>query len=390
MKFEIIHYPCSACGAFMAFSPKLASLACAYCGNEEKLFLANEKALYAHDYLTTIESLQEVDHGELNKELSCPKCGGKFRFETLQFTHHCPYCETPAVIDRVQSIKPQGVIPFAISRQEAKKRFEEWIGSRWFAPNSLSEHLSSTKEMVGYYLPFWSFDAKTTTHYRGYRGEYLEEERTQGGSGGSGGSQSFAQAEHTFREVIHSFAQSSHSSDGSFVENKTGSRPTRWYPVSGTLNRDFEDLTINANRDGVERIHPSSVAPWNAKGVVDFDTRYISGFEAKEYRTTLPSAYRSAQSAMESAIKWDIERDIGGDDQRIEEFDVEYQAVKYKNLLFPIWVASFDWKGKHYEFAINGLTGKVSGERPYSVVKIVLAVVLGVALAGGIWYWMNG
>ncbi|MEA2029785.1 MAG: hypothetical protein U9N49_12550 [Campylobacterota bacterium] len=372
MKFDITHYPCSACGAFMAFSPKLGTLACEYCGNEEKLSVSNQKALHAYDYFSKITTLQEIDHGELNKELSCPKCAGEFSFETLQFAHHCPYCETPAVIDRIQSIKPQGVIPFAISRQEAKKRFEEWIASRWFAPNSLSEHFNNTKEMIGHYLPFWTFDAQTTTKYRGYRGEYIDEDESQ-----SDGTTSY------------SVGESSYANDGSFVENEVGSRPTRWYRVNGEVQRSFSNLAISANKDGIEHINTHSVAPWDVKSAVDFDTKYISGFEAKEYHQTLPHAYKSAQSSMESSIKWDIERQIGGDDQRIEECNIEYKEVKYKNLLFPLWVAQLDWKGKHYEYAINGLTGKVSGQRPYSVIKIAFAFVVVVIIIGGVWYSMS-
>jgi len=361
MKFDIIHYPCSSCGAFMVFSPKLGTLACEYCGNEESLSVGNQKALYTYDYFSKITTYQEIDYGELTKELRCPKCGGEFNFETLQFAHHCPYCETPAIIDCIHDTKPQGLIPFAITRQEAKEHFEEWIVSRWFAPNSLSEHFNNTKELMGHYIPFWTFDAHTTTQYRGYRGEYIEQQR------------------------IHR----SFDSDGNLIKKKIGTRQIRWHRVTGELQRSFEDLAISANQDGVEHIHVNAVAPWDTKRAVDFDTKYISGFEAKEYRQTLPNAYKSAQRSLESLIKWDIKRQIGGDDQRIEEYTIEYKEVQYKYLLFPLWVAQFDWKGKHYEYAINGLTGKVSGERPYSAIKIVFAIVVVMMIVGGVWYSMG-
>jgi len=357
----------------MTFSPKLGTLSCEYCAHQETSSKENQAAHHAHDYLQSIATLQEADHKETTKEINCPKCGGAFTFETLQFATHCPYCDTPAVTEPIRTIKPQGIIPFAISRQEAKERFKKWLSSRWFAPNSLATHFNNTKELIGHYLPFWTFDAQTTTQYQGYKGEYIEESSTQNSS------QSFAQ------QSSQHFGQSFGSND-SYIEKEVGDRSIQWHSVSGEIKRSFNDLAINANSDGIEHIHVDSVAPWDIQSALDFDTQYVSGFDAKEYRKELPSAYKSAQKRMEQQIKYAIEREIGGDKQKIEHYRIEYSDVTYKNLLFPLWIASFRYKGKHYEYAINGLSGKVSGERPYSMIKIAFAIAIVVVIIGGIWY----
>jgi hypothetical protein len=48
-------------------------------------------------------------------------------------------------------------------------------------------------------------------------------------------------------------------------------------------------------------------------------------------------------------------------------------------VLFPLWSSAFGYKGKTYSYAVNGETGKVSGSRPYSAIKITLAVLAAIA-----------
>jgi hypothetical protein len=50
--------------------------------------------------------------------------------------------------------------------------------------------------------------------------------------------------------------------------------------------------------------------------------------------------------------------------------------VTFKHILLPVWVAAYRYGGKPYRFVVNGQTGKVQGERPYSAIKIAIAVIL--------------
>ncbi len=77
---------------------------------------------------------------------------------------------------------------------------------------------------------------------------------------------------------------------------------------------------------------------------------------------------------MEDIIDRTIRRDIGGDHQRIEYRDTLYRDEEYKGVLFPIYRAEFRWKGEDYIYLINGQSGRVVGERPYSAFKITLLV----------------
>ena len=90
--------------------------------------------------------------------------------------------------------------------------------------------------------------------------------------------------------------------------------------------------------------------------------------------------YERAQAAMRAVITLDIRHDIGGDQQVIERMEVEHEGSTFKHVLLPVWVAAFQFVGKPYQFVVNGRTGEVHGERPWSFWKIAGAVVLGVVV----------
>ena len=51
-----------------------------------------------------------------------------------------------------------------------------------------------------------------------------------------------------------------------------------------------------------------------------------------------------------------------------------------------MWLAAYKYRGETYRFIVNGRTGAVQGERPYSTWKIAFAVIAGLLIAGAIGY----
>ena len=89
---------------------------------------------------------------------------------------------------------------------------------------------------------------------------------------------------------------------------------------------------------------------------------------------------------MERVIRRDVKFDIGGDRQRIRDIDTKVSDVTFKHILLPVWLAAYKYRGRTFRFVVNGRTGRVQGERPYSAIKIAIAVVLGLILAAGVGY----
>ncbi len=83
---------------------------------------------------------------------------------------------------------------------------------------------------------------------------------------------------------------------------------------------------------------------------------------------------------MDRVIERDVRFDIGGDRQRISNIDTNLSDVTFKHVLLPVWMAAYKYRGKTYRFVVNGQSGRVQGERPYSAWKIAAAVSLGLVL----------
>ena len=107
---------------------------------------------------------------------------------------------------------------------------------------------------------------------------------------------------------------------------------------------------------------------------------------------TLDEGFTEARAKMDAMIARDIKFDIGGDRQRIHSMDVDLSDMTFKHILLPVWLAAYKYRGKTYRFVVNGRTGRVQGERPYSAIKITFAVIAGLIAAAivGYLYAQNG
>ena len=94
---------------------------------------------------------------------------------------------------------------------------------------------------------------------------------------------------------------------------------------------------------------------------------------------------------MDRPIERDVRFDIGGDRQRIHQIRTDVSNVTFKHVLLPVWVAAYTWRGESYRFVVNGQTGRVAGERPWSPWKIAAAVILALLLAAAAaWFYAQG
>ena len=355
MKFKSINFTCKNCGAPLRFSPINDTLQCEFCLTKESIEASTER-IREYNLKEALHSLHKNREQEINKEVKCNKCAATFTMTPYSISSNCPYCNTPAITEFVKEITPKSILPFQLSQQEAQIYFKAWIGTLWFAPSRLKSFLDGAKKLKGYYLPHWTYDAQTHTTYRGQRGDiyYVNVERNMMVNG------------RETRQVVREAR-------------------IQWSAVSGAVNNAFDDITIGASKS-ISHTILDNLTPWHTEHLVPFNEKYLSGFESEEYTIGLDNGFEFAKVKMETIIRRDIRRDIGGDQQQIGHMQTHYNHTTYKNVLFPIWTAEFKWNNKVYHYAINGQTGKVTGKRPYSWFKIGSIVLVVLTLMGGLVY----
>ena len=159
----------------------------------------------------------------------------------------------------------------------------------------------------------------------------------------------------------------------------------RWTPVSGRVSRHFDDVLVLAS-NSLPRQVTQRLEPWDLANLVPYQEEYLSGYRSEVYQIDLEPGFEHARKIMDRVIRSDVNRDIGGDQQRIQNMDTRHRGISFKHVLLPVWLATFRYREKPYRFVINARTGEVQGERPYSAWKIALAVLIGTALAGALVY----
>ncbi len=118
--------------------------------------------------------------------------------------------------------------------------------------------------------------------------------------------------------------------------------------------------------------------------VTAYRPEYLAGFQTLRYQVEPPEGFERFKKTAQSTIQRDCRDDIGGDEQRIESMETDWNDVTFKLLLLPAWLAAYRYQDRPWQVMINARTGEVIGERPYSAVKIaalVIAVLLAAVLA---------
>ncbi len=211
---------------------------------------------------------------------------------------------------------------------------------------------AKTALWMEFYVPYWTYDAKTDTNYTGMRGT--------------------------------AYYVTVRGSDGKPRQE----RRIKWRPARGRVNRFFDDILVLASKS-LPKYYTDALSPWDLRALAEYKPEFLSGFRAEGYTIDLEEGMAEARSIMDAQIKRDIRRDIGGDAQQITSANTRVDDVTFKHVLLPIWIAAYKYRGKSFRFVVNAQTGKVQGERPYSWGKIALAVLGAIVVAVAVFYGLG-
>ncbi|MDA0328186.1 MAG: hypothetical protein O2958_04170 [Gemmatimonadetes bacterium] len=163
----------------------------------------------------------------------------------------------------------------------------------------------------------------------------------------------------------------------------------RWRPASGMVSRDFDDMLV-VGSSSLPRELAEELEPWDLASLVTYADEFLSGFTAERYQIDVRAGWTRAKERMELVIRGDVERDIGGDHQRIHSLATNHAGITFKHVLLPMWICSYRYREKIYRFLVNARTGEVQGQRPWSWVKITLTALAASAVIFMLYTYFHG
>jgi hypothetical protein len=161
--------------------------------------------------------------------------------------------------------------------------------------------------------------------------------------------------------------------NGKSVSRTRQVRKTRWTYVAGEVDHFFDDVLVCASRS-LPSGEVNELEPWDLGQLEGFRPEFLSGFKTERYTVPLEEGFGTAQGIMDTYIRQLCRRDIGGDHQQLNSVQTQHVGVTYKHVLLPLWLAVYRYQGKMFRILVNARTGEVIGARPYSWIKITLAV----------------
>jgi hypothetical protein len=340
-------YACPACGAEAVWNPAKQALVCQFCGTTSAATLDSATGqIVEHDLAEALRGIGDDKRGwqAEKRYVKCQSCQAISVLDPARQAQRCEFCGSAQLVpyeQNLESFRPESLLPFKISEDQARDRIRSWYGKLWLAPNALKRR-ALTDTVKGIYLPYWTFDAHVDASWTAEAGHYYYETETYTDSGGRTQTRQVQQV--------------------------------RWEPAAGQLTNFFDDDLVCASV-GVHAPLLRGIEPFPTAELKPYDAGYVTGWVVERYQIDLGAAARASREAMDAKLRAMCAAQIPGDTYRSLEVRANYSGQTYKHILAPVWLLSYTFGARAFQAVLNGVTGSIQGEYPKSWIKVALLVV---------------
>jgi hypothetical protein len=148
-------------------------------------------------------------------------------------------------------------------------------------------------------------------------------------------------------------------------------------------------LQIQASKE-VDYDLLEKIEPFTLSKLTPYQKEFLSGFLAERYSVDVKEGWEDAKQEIKGELDSMVRTEVlsrGYDVVSSIRIAANYKKIAYKHILVPVWLSSYKYKKKTYQYMINGENGKVAGRAPVSAWKIIF-LVLGIAAVGVAIYYL--
>lgn len=349
MATQVTNYQCPACTGPLHFVGESGLLECDYCQSRyaveeiDKEYAAKNKKAEQNFEKTQQSAKKEEDWWDMSglndqwgadgakmKAYSCPSCAAEIICDDTTAATSCPYCGNPSIVPGQFGgvLKPDYVIPFKLSHEDAKKALKDYYKGKKFLPKEFTAK-NKISELKGVYVPFWLFSCKADVD--------VEFDAT---------------SVTTHREGNYNVTTTAH------------------YDVRRSGTVPFENIPVDASKN-MPDAHMDAVEPFDYSQLKPFSMSYLPGYLAERYgQSAEESVERAETRAINTAVEQmyeDASISFSGCSVRNKNVKLERGKVSYA--LLPVYMLTTKYNNQNYIFAMNGQTGKFVGNLPVSKSK---------------------
>jgi len=328
---NVIEYKCPCCNAGLIFGSQLQQLTCEYCDNTfdiETVRAYNESESNSKEDHFSWEQADKQEWSETEQTslnaFQCPACGGEILTDDTTAATFCPFCENPSIMPTrlTGNLKPDGVLPFQKSKEDAKAAFLQLCKGKPLLPKNFTAQ-QRLEKITGMYVPFWLYDCSAD-----FDGSYK------------------ATRIHRWSDARYHYTKTDH-----FLLNRKAKAAFSGIPMDGSSK--MEDTFME------------SIEPFDYTQMVAFDMAYLSGYLADKYDVPSEDGESRIRERVEQSLQDQVQTSLLGYATVLPtNRQIQIQNGKAKYVLLPVWMLNTKYNGKIYTFAMNGQTGKMTGSFP--------------------------
>lgn len=289
------------------------------------------------------------------KHFRCNNCGSEVATDPDQRSYVCPFCDSTYVVEYsptdTHRQRPEFVIGFAVTPEQAHQKFHAWLrDNSWFRPGDLVANAAADK-MRGVYLPFWSFSMLAHSTWSASVGE------------------------HWYRTETYTTTDSK----GNTVTKTRQVQETEWWPLSGRHHRYYSGYLISGSK-GLPQDQAERIKPFQLPALKRYEPYFLAGWYNEEYSIDREQALTASQHHFYQQEQRNIGAFLPGDTHRNLAVETYFSQVNSDLCLLPVYVLSYRYQDKLYRFLVNGQTGKLAGDKPWSWQRIWICIGVGLAI----------
>lgn len=283
--------------------------------------------------------------------LKCSSCGAEVVIDTASAVQaRCHWCRnTLSINEQIPNGSiPDVVLPFAVSKEDAKSQIEKFVGKRKFFAHPKFTKEFTTENIMGVYFPYMVIDVNAHSTLIG-------------------------QGEHKVRQYTR----------------KEGDKNVTYYDAElYNVERDFdiaiEGLTVESSIDKLDKQAKdkttnviNAIMPFDIENCVKYNATYLKGYTSEKRDTNVEQLKPLAESQAKDIAKF-AANDTLKDYDRGVAWSTEQMTIKgeqWKAAYFPVWLYSYqqekgDKKILHY-VAVNARTKETMGSVPIHMPKLI-------------------
>lgn len=281
----------------------------------------------------------------------CSSCGAEVVIDTQESTQaRCHWCRNTLSVNQQipNGAIPDVVLPFNLTKQEAKKQIENFVGKRKFFAHPKFKEEFTTDNIMGVYFPYMIVDVNSHASFVG-RGEREVRRYTRGNG-----------------------------------ENRKTYYDADLYEIEREFDLTIEGLSVESSSDKLNKNCSNrtnnvinAIMPFDTENCVKYNANYLKGYTSEKRDTNI----EQLRPIVDTQSK-DIARFAAND--TIIEYDrgvnwnkelLNVKGKQWKTAYLPVWLYSYQQtKGEnsilHY-VAVNARTKETMGSVPIHMPKLI-------------------